>query len=358
MARTAAPTRRGRSGRRLGRGRRDRLAPVHRPLLWSAIGWRATERVRVERAVSGNAAQPGWRSGRQAGRVEAAPRPPPRAGASALPVEGKGAARGGRVSRARRSSPKIVARRREPGGCARLNAPRAASSPSVENVQGPLRAGKGGMIEKLRNVIRGLAGAGTQHAGPAAKRPALIEASPTHLADAGDKGALSPRGRRRASRPPHCTDVRHVTVRPHALEVCLAPVDRAPPGFAHGRDRPWRATPRALPRHGRRRQAPGGRSAMSSAGVCGAGRGPVHPGRRRAVSAPGAPAAARAHGTRLRVPDGARPGPEPRRREATRVPAARSPGDARASRSRGAGRCESASTSCTTSIWRETPSLA
>ena len=109
------------------------------------------------------------------------------------------------------------------------------------------------MFEKRRHVTCGLADAGTHSTGSAAKRPTLTEASPAHLPDRA-KGALARSERRRAARPPHCTDVRHVTVRPHCLQVCLAPVDRAPPGFAHGRDRSWRVLAR-LP-SGRERRRP------------------------------------------------------------------------------------------------------
>ena len=80
------------------------------------------------------------------------------------------------------------------------------------------------MFEKRRYVISALADAGMRRTGAAAKRPALTEAA-------------------------HCTDARHVTVRPHALEVCLAPVDKAPQGSRMGdigHCGPWRGCPRDM----------------------------------------------------------------------------------------------------------------
>ena len=142
----------------------------------------------------------------------------------------------------------------------------AVSTARPSSRSSSLPTGKGGMFEKGRNVTCGLADAGTHSTGSAAKRPTLTEASPAHLPDRA-RGAPTWRERRHAARPPHCTDARHVTVRPHYLQVCLARVDRAPPGFAHGRDRPWRALARLPSGRERRRRAPGGRQAMGGEGV-------------------------------------------------------------------------------------------
>ena len=54
------------------------------------------------------------------------------------------------------------------------------------------------MLEKRRNVIRGLAVAGMLSTGRAAKWPTFIERSPAHLLVSA-KGALARRGRRRAA---------------------------------------------------------------------------------------------------------------------------------------------------------------
>ena len=103
------------------------------------------------------------------------------------------------------------------------------------------------MLEKRRNVIRGLAVARMRSTGRAAKWPTFIERSPAHLLVSA-KGALARRGRRRAAcgiraaHPAHCTDASHGTVRTHPLQVWLAPAHEAPMGFAHGRHRPWVAT--------------------------------------------------------------------------------------------------------------------
>ena len=99
------------------------------------------------------------------------------------------------------------------------------------------------MFEKRRKVICGLAVAGMRRTGTAEKRPPLIERSPAHLL-VSTKGGLARRDRRRAAcaigaaHPSHCTDASHSTVRTHPLQVCLAPVDEAPIGFARGRHWP------------------------------------------------------------------------------------------------------------------------
>ena len=98
------------------------------------------------------------------------------------------------------------------------------------------------MLEKRRNVIRGLAVAGMRRTGTAAKRPTLTHRSIASVPH-GTKGVLARRDRRRAScairaaHRWHCTDARHGTVRTHPLQVCLAAADKAPIGFAHGRHR-------------------------------------------------------------------------------------------------------------------------
>ena len=98
------------------------------------------------------------------------------------------------------------------------------------------------MLEKRRNVIRGLVAAGMRRTGTAAKWPTLTHRSIASVPH-GTKGVLARRDRRRAScairaaHRWHCTDARHGTVRTHPLQVCLAAADKAPIGFAHGRHR-------------------------------------------------------------------------------------------------------------------------
>ena len=150
---------------------------------------------------------------------------------------------GGRVSPRGRKSPENVAPRGELHVHARLNGAPAASYQWIENMRPAAPpTGKGGMLEKRRNVIRGLAVAGMRRTGTAAKRPTLTHRSIASVPH-GTKGVLARRDRRRAScairaaHRWHCTDARHGTVRTHPLQVCLAAADKAPIGFAHGRHR-------------------------------------------------------------------------------------------------------------------------